>query len=114
LFLSPNYHNFKIFTKISFIKNNIPVLPVNLRRGAFSFENIRNEIKRAFKNYDMKEGEDIVALYFKEYIDHTDSLLSTLAKAIESSLPHSVAQNKPIILIFSMDIAFFIRKIFIK
>jgi ethanolamine utilization protein EutA len=85
--------------------NNIPVLPVNVKRREFSFEHINNEIKRAFKNYDMKEGEDIVALYFKEFIDHTDSILSTLAKAIESSLPHSVAQKKSIILIFSMDIA---------
>ncbi len=53
----------------------------------------------------MKEGEDIVALYFKEFIDHSDSILSTLAKAIESSLSYSVAQKKTIILIFSMDIA---------
>ncbi len=85
--------------------NNIPVLPVNVKRGEFSFENIKNKIIRAFKNYDMKEGEDIVALYFKEFIDHSDSILSTLAKAIESSLSHSVAQKKPVILIFSMDIA---------
>jgi len=85
--------------------NNIPVLPINVKRREFSFDNIKKEIKRAFKNYDMKESEDIVALYFKEFIDHTDNLLSTLARAIESSLPHSVAQKKPIILIFSMDIA---------
>jgi ethanolamine utilization protein EutA len=85
--------------------NNIPVLPVNVRRKEFSLENIKNEIKRAFKNYDMEEGEDTTALYFKEFIDHSDSILSTLAKAIESSLPHSIAQKKPIILIFSMDIA---------
>ncbi len=85
--------------------NNIPVLPVNVKRREFNFENIKNEINRAFKNYDMKESEDVVALYFKEFIDHTDNLLSTLAKAIESSLPHTVSQKKPIILIFSMDIA---------
>lgn len=85
--------------------NNIPVLPVNVKREEFSFENIKDKIKRAFKNYDMKEGEDIVALYFKEFIDHSDSILSTLAKAIESSLSYSVAQKKTIILIFSMDIA---------
>lgn len=85
--------------------NNIPILPVNVKRREFSLENIKNEINRAFKNYDMKESEDIVALYFKEFIDHTDNLLSTLAKAIESSLSHSVALKKPIILIFSMDIA---------
>lgn len=85
--------------------NNIPVLPVNVKREELSFENIKNKIKRAFNNYDMKEGEDIVALYFKEFIDHSDSILSTLAKAIESSLSYSVAQKKPIILIFSMDIA---------
>jgi len=84
---------------------NIPVLPVNVKREEFNYENIKNEIKRAFKNYDMKEGEDIVALYFKDFIDHSDNILSTLAKAIESSLPHSVRQKKPIILIFSMDIA---------
>ena len=85
--------------------NNIPVLPVNVKRREFSSKNIEREISRVFKNYDMKEGDDIVALYFKEFIDHSDSVLSTLAKAIESSLPHSVTQKKPIILIFSMDIA---------
>ncbi|MHA1670267.1 MAG: ethanolamine ammonia-lyase reactivating factor EutA [Promethearchaeota archaeon] len=85
--------------------NNIPVLPVNVKRKEFSLKNIEKEIKRSFKNYDMKEGEDIVALYFKEFIDHSDNILSILAKAIESSLPQSVAQKKPIILIFSMDIA---------
>jgi ethanolamine utilization protein EutA len=85
--------------------NNIPVLPVNVRRKELNLENIKREIKRAFKNYDMKEGEDIVALYFKEFIDHSDKILSILAKAFESSLPHSIIQKKPIILIFSMDIA---------
>jgi len=85
--------------------NNIPVLPINVKSKEFTFENIKKEVKRAFKNYDMKEGEDNVALYFKEFIDHSDSILSTLAKAIESSLPNSVSQKKPIILIFSMDIA---------
>jgi ethanolamine utilization protein EutA len=85
--------------------NNIPILPVNVKRREFSIKNIKNEIKRAFKNYDMKEGEDIFALYFKEFIDHTDNILSNLAKAIKSSLPNSVAKKKPIILIFSMDIA---------
>jgi len=90
---------------VVFPHNNIPVLPVNVKWREFRFENIKFEITRAFKNYDMKEGEDIVALYFKEFIDHTDNILSTLAKAIESSLPNSVAQKKPIILIFSMDIA---------
>ena len=85
--------------------NNIPILPVNVKRREFNTGNIKKEIKRALKNYDMKEGEDIFALYFKEFIDHTDNILSNLAKAIVSSLPHSVAQKKPIILIFSMDIA---------
>jgi len=85
--------------------NNIPVLPINVKRKEFTLENIMKEVKRAFKNYDMIEGEDVVALYFKEFIDHSDSILSILAKAIESSLPQSVVQRKPIILIFSMDIA---------
>ena len=85
--------------------NNIPVLPINVKRKEFALENIKNEVIRAFKNYDMIEGDDIVALYFKEFIDHSDSILSTLAKAVESSLPNSVTQKKPIILIFSMDIA---------
>ena len=85
--------------------NNIPVLPVNVKKREFSLKNIEREISRVFKNYDMKEGEDIVALYFKEFIDHSDSILSTLAKAIERSFPNSITQKKPIILIFSMDIA---------
>ena len=85
--------------------NNIPVLPINVKRKEFALENIKKEVKRAFKNYDMIEGDDVVAFYFKEFIDHSDSILSTLAKAVESSLPNSITQKKPIILIFSMDIA---------
>ncbi len=94
-----------VYDDVDLPHNNIPVLPINVKRNEFKPENIKKEIERAFKNYDMVEGEDIVALYFKGFIDHSDSILSILAKAVESSLPNSVSQKKPIILIFSMDIA---------
>ncbi|MHA1944270.1 MAG: ethanolamine ammonia-lyase reactivating factor EutA [Candidatus Thorarchaeota archaeon] len=84
--------------------DNIPVIPVNLRNELFNDEWFAEEIKRAFTTFDMVEGEDIVALYFKDQIHHEDRF-KVFAKAIEKALPNSVANKKLIILIFSYDFA---------
>ncbi|MHA1907180.1 MAG: ethanolamine ammonia-lyase reactivating factor EutA [Candidatus Thorarchaeota archaeon] len=88
---------------------NVPVLPVNLGLKEFTPEVLEDEIKRAFTTFDMVEGKDTVALYFKEliYSRHYvgDEWLAPFAKAIEKSLPVSVDEKQMIILIFGYDVA---------
>ncbi|MFW9919195.1 MAG: ethanolamine ammonia-lyase reactivating factor EutA [Candidatus Thorarchaeota archaeon] len=88
---------------------NVPVLPVNLGMREFTPEILEGEIKRAFTTFDMIEGQDTVALYFKEMIFSRlysgDEWLAPFAKTIEKALPNSVSNSKMIILIFGYDVA---------
>jgi ethanolamine utilization protein EutA len=84
--------------------DNVPVVPVHMRNELFKDEWFVAEIDRAFTTFDMAEGEDLVALYFKEQIHHEDRF-RVFAKALEKALPKSVANKKPIILIFAYDFA---------
>ncbi|MGY5878733.1 MAG: ethanolamine ammonia-lyase reactivating factor EutA [Candidatus Thorarchaeota archaeon] len=84
--------------------DNIPVVPVHLRNELFDDKWFEEEIKRAFTIFDMEEGKDLVALYFKDVIHHEDRF-KVFAKAIEKALPNSVTNKKLIILIFSYDFA---------
>ena len=92
---------------IEFPINNIPVLPVNVRREEFSLEIMEDAINRAFKTFDMKEGEDLVALYFETPIygslGRHEEWMPTFAKAIENALTNSIARKKTIIIIFGTD-----------
>ncbi len=94
---------------IDFPLGNIPVLPVNLGDEEFTPKRVVEEVQRAFTTFDMVEGEDIVALYFKErtyskeYIG--DEWLPPFAKSLEKALPNSVANKRLIILIFGYDFA---------
>ncbi|GAG56984.1 unnamed protein product, partial [marine sediment metagenome] len=83
---------------------NIPVLPVHLRNEVFDVGWFEEEVKRAFTTFDMVEGEDLVALYFKDQIHHEDRF-KVFATAIEKALANSVANKKLIILIFAYDFA---------
>ncbi|MFW9787778.1 MAG: ethanolamine ammonia-lyase reactivating factor EutA [Candidatus Thorarchaeota archaeon] len=84
--------------------DNLPIIPVHLRNELFNEEWFVEEVRRAFTTFDMTEGEDLVALYFKEHIHHEDRF-RVFAKAIEKALPNSVANKKPIILVFAYDFA---------
>ena len=92
---------------IEFPLNNIPVLPVNVSSEEFSSKKMEKEIKRAFKTFDMKEGEDLVALYFGNAIygslGRPEEWMGTFAKAIEKALKNSVSKKKTIIIIFGND-----------
>ena len=85
--------------------NNIPVIPVNLTQDNFSSENVIEEINRAYSKFDMKEGEEITALYFKSPIYPKEELLTIFAKSLEKALPNSIANHKQIILLFQSDLA---------
>ncbi|OLS24612.1 MAG: hypothetical protein HeimC3_18840 [Candidatus Heimdallarchaeota archaeon LC_3] len=84
---------------------NIPVLPVNVTRENFSSKKLIEEVNRSFNNFDMKEGEDLVGLYFQNPIYHADRLLGEFAIAIEKALMNSISNRIPIILLFEMDLA---------
>ncbi len=88
---------------ILFPLENIPVINVNILKENFSPENLEKEVNRAFKRFDMQEGGDLVALYFKDPIHRSAYYLPEFAKAIEKALPNSISKNMMIILIFGQD-----------
>ncbi|NHI94890.1 MAG: hypothetical protein EAX96_20545 [Candidatus Lokiarchaeota archaeon] len=98
---------------IDFPLNNIPVIPVPLKKEVVcdlikdevNSDYVKEEIEKAYKNFDFQEGEDIIALYFKDPIHRSTRWMPGFAKAIEKSLPHSIANKKPIILLFYDDVA---------
>ena len=77
---------------------NIPVVPINVNLRK---ENLKDKVELALNNFDLKEGEDLVALYFKDLINHRD--LPILAKEIEKALPNSVANKRLILIILRFD-----------
>ena len=82
---------------------NIPVVPVNLNLKDFHMkkENLKDKIDIALNNFGLKEGEDVIALYFKDMIYRNN--LSVFAKEIEKALPNSVANKKLILIILGFD-----------
>jgi ethanolamine utilization protein EutA len=92
------------YSDIDLPMDNIPVVPVNMRNEVFKIEWFVEEIKRAFATFDLTEGEDIIALYFKDQPHHEDRF-RVFAKALEMALPNSVAKKRPIIVIFAYDFA---------
>ncbi|MFW9967593.1 MAG: ethanolamine ammonia-lyase reactivating factor EutA [Candidatus Thorarchaeota archaeon] len=88
---------------------NIPVLPVNMGNGEFAPERLVEEIRKSFTTFDMVEGEDTVALYFKDRVASRvyigDGWLPPFAKSIEEALSNTVSKKRLIILIFGYDVA---------
>ncbi|RTZ97972.1 MAG: hypothetical protein DSY89_10170 [Deltaproteobacteria bacterium] len=91
--------------RMTFPIKNIPVIRVDVDRTRLSIPHIVSEIHAAFCRFDQKEGEEIVALYFRDPVRNSYPQVELFAHAIEASLPRSVANNIPIILIFKGDIA---------
>ena len=89
---------------IKFPISNIPVIPVNVTKENYSPDIVRKEVTRAFTKFDMKEGTDLVALYFKDSLYRSYTWLQEFVKALEGALPISVANKKMIILLFETDI----------
>jgi ethanolamine utilization protein EutA len=77
---------------------NIPVVPVNID---LKEEYLKEKVDLALNNFNLKEGEDIFALYFKDLINPND--LSNFAKFIEKALPNSAANEKLILIILGFD-----------
>jgi len=91
--------------KISFPIKNIPVIRVDIDDSKLSPDHIISQINVAFRRFDTNEGEEIVALYFKNPARSYYPELELFAKSIEAALPNSIDNRIPIILIFEKDIA---------
>jgi ethanolamine utilization protein EutA len=89
---------------IEFPIANVPVLLINVTTGNYSPGLVEEEVARAFTKHDLEEGEEIVALYFKDSLYRSYSWLQEFVKAIENALPKTVARKMMVILLFETDI----------
>jgi ethanolamine utilization protein EutA len=91
--------------KITFPIRNVPVIRVDVDRSKLSVEHIISQIKMSFQRFDLDEGDDIIALYFKDPVMASYPQLELFARSIEGALTNSIQNKLPIILIFDTDIA---------
>jgi ethanolamine utilization protein EutA len=91
--------------QLTFPMWNVPVIRVDVAESKLSIPHVVSELNAAFKRFDLAEGKETVALYFKDLINNSYPRLELFANAIEVGLPNSIANNIPIILIFKGDIA---------
>jgi ethanolamine utilization protein EutA len=91
--------------KISFPIRNVPVIRVDVDQLKLSIEYVRSQIKAAFQRFDLNEGEEIVALYFKDPVRVSYPQLELFAQSIEAALANTIKNKLPVILIFEKDIA---------
>ncbi len=90
---------------ISFPIKNVPVIRVDAEASRLSRDHVISQINASFRRFGLNEGEDVVALYFKDPVRVYYPDLELFARSIEAALPHSIANHLPIILIFEKDIA---------
>jgi ethanolamine utilization protein EutA len=91
--------------KLALPIRNIPVLRVDAEYAKLSVDHVVSRVNAAFQRHDLAEGQEIVALYFRDPVRVNYPSLETFAKSIEAALPNSIAKKMPIILIFEKDIA---------
>lgn len=82
---------------------NIPIIPINitLEDVSLDFSKMKKEVTSALRSFDLHEGEDKIALYFKNPMMRSD--IGLFAKAIENALPNSLKNNKLILIILGSD-----------
>ena len=59
-----------------------------------------SQIDVSFQRFDLNEGDEIVALYFKDPVRVSYPQLELFAKSIERSLSNTIENRLPVILIF--------------
>jgi ethanolamine utilization protein EutA len=91
--------------QITFPIRNVPVIRVDVDGSKLSLEHIVSQINAAFRRFDLVEGEEVVALYFKDPVRASYPQLELFARSIEAALADSIQKEIPIILIFETDIA---------
>jgi len=90
---------------IEFPIRNVPVIRVDVDQAKLSVDHVTSQIKISFKRFDIEEGEEIIALYFKDPVKANYPQLELFAKSIEAVLANTIKRKMPIILIFETDIA---------
>jgi ethanolamine utilization protein EutA len=91
--------------KIAFPIRNVPVIRVDVDQARLSEEHVKMQISAGFQKFDLVEGEDISALYFRDPVKVSYSRLELFAKSIEAALANTIKNKLPVILIFDTDIA---------
>jgi len=91
--------------KISFPIRNVPVIRVDVDQSKLSTEHVTSQIQAAFRRFDLDEGDEIIALFFKDPVRVSYPQLELFAKSIEKALPNTIERKLPVILIFETDIA---------
>jgi ethanolamine utilization protein EutA len=98
--------------KLTLPIRNIPVLRVDVEHEKLSLEHVVSMVNIAFRRHDLAEGDEIVALYFKDPVRVNYPALELFAKSMEAALPNSIARSMPVILIFEKDIACSVGNVF--
>ncbi len=91
--------------KLSFPIRNVPVIRVDVDQSKLSTEHVISQINAAFQRFDLKEGEEVIALYFRDPVRVSYPQLELFAKSIEAALVTTIENKLPVILIFETDIA---------
>jgi ethanolamine utilization protein EutA len=91
--------------KLAFPIKNVPVIRVDIDQLKLSTEHVISQINAAFHRFDLKEGEEVIALYFKDPVRVSYPQLELFAKSIEAALVATIENKLPVILIFETDIA---------
>jgi len=90
---------------VTFPLRNVPVIRVDVDQSKLSVEHVVSQIKASFQRFDRNEGEDILALYFKDPVRVSYPQLELFAHSIELALAKTIENRMPVILIFETDIA---------
>ena len=91
--------------KLTLPFRNIPVLRADVEHDKLSLEHVVSRMNMAFQRHDLVEGQEIVALYFKDPVRVNYPALELFAKSVKAALPTSIEKGIPLILIFEKDIA---------
>jgi ethanolamine utilization protein EutA len=78
---------------------------VDIDQSKLSIEQVISQINNSFQRFDIIEGQDVVALYFRDPLRVSYPRLELFAKSIEAALGNTIKNQLPIILIFETDIA---------
>jgi len=91
--------------QVSFPIRNVPVIRVDVDQSKLSTEHVIAQLNAAFQRFDLAEGDEIIALYFKDPVRVSYPQLELFAKSIEAALANTIKNKLPVILIFETDIA---------
>jgi ethanolamine utilization protein EutA len=78
---------------------------VDADHAQLSTEHVMSQINAAFQRFDLAEGDEIIALFFKDPVKVSYPQLELFANSVEMALANTIKNKLPIILIFETDIA---------